>query len=178
MSPLLRENGRTPAAYVGDVNSLFWNFISFPRKPSYSASFLHWIFSLSYPYLTTLYIFNSIISWSSMPSPLRNPWLHQGWTLVSIHREHRTPGEMTGPPTLCFSSAAQALQCVSQNSIRGPAGEEGALISGACQVKPHLHASISSAHTSKLEATASRRSLRSLTSQWMDKSLMCMTQSN
>ena len=30
-----------PAAYVGDVNSLPWNFISFPRKPSYSASFLH-----------------------------------------------------------------------------------------------------------------------------------------
>ena len=26
---------------VGDANSLFWNFISFPRKPSYSASFLH-----------------------------------------------------------------------------------------------------------------------------------------
>ena len=29
------------AAYVGEVNSLFWNFISFPRKPSYSASFLY-----------------------------------------------------------------------------------------------------------------------------------------
>ena len=41
MSPLLWENGRMPAAYVGDVNSLFWNFISFPRKPSYSAFFLH-----------------------------------------------------------------------------------------------------------------------------------------
>ena len=54
MSPLLRENGRTPAAYVGDANSLFWNFISFSRKPSYSASFLHCIFSLSYTYLTTL----------------------------------------------------------------------------------------------------------------------------
>ena len=37
MSALLLENGRTPAAYVGDVNSLPWNFISFPRKPSYSA---------------------------------------------------------------------------------------------------------------------------------------------
>ena len=58
VSPLLRENRRMPAAYVGDVNSLPWNFISFPRKPSYSASFLHWIFLLSYPYLTTLYIFN------------------------------------------------------------------------------------------------------------------------
>ena len=41
MSPLLRENGRTPAAYVGGTNSLSWNFIGFPRKPSYSASFLH-----------------------------------------------------------------------------------------------------------------------------------------
>ena len=82
MSPLLQENGR-PAAYVGDVNSLVWNFISFPRKPSYSASFLHWIFSLSYPYLTTLYIFNSIISWSPKPSPLRIPWIHRGWTPVT-----------------------------------------------------------------------------------------------
>ena len=41
MSPLLRENGRTPTAYVGDVNSLPRNYISFPPKPSYSASFLH-----------------------------------------------------------------------------------------------------------------------------------------
>ena len=41
MSPLLPENGRMPAAYVGNINSLFWNFISFPLKPSYSASFLH-----------------------------------------------------------------------------------------------------------------------------------------
>ena len=43
MSPLLWENGRTPVAYVGDVNSLFWNFISFPRKPSYSASGRRWL---------------------------------------------------------------------------------------------------------------------------------------
>ena len=27
MSPLLRENGRMPEAFVGDVNSLLWNFI-------------------------------------------------------------------------------------------------------------------------------------------------------
>ena len=72
-----------PAAYVVDINSLFWNFISFPRKPSYSASFPHWIFSLSYPYLTTLYIFNSIISGSLKPSPLRIPWIHRGWTRAS-----------------------------------------------------------------------------------------------
>ena len=61
---------------------LVWNFIGFPRKPSYSASFLHWIFSLSYPYLITFYIFNSIVSWSLKPSPLRNPWIHWGWTPV------------------------------------------------------------------------------------------------
>ena len=41
MSPLLQENGRTPVAYVGDANSLSWSFIGFPRKPNYSASFLH-----------------------------------------------------------------------------------------------------------------------------------------
>ena len=83
VSPLLRENGRTPAAYVGDANSLSWNFIGFPCKPSYSASFLHWISLLSYPYLTTLYIFNSIVSWSPKPSPLWIPWIHRGWTPVS-----------------------------------------------------------------------------------------------
>ena len=47
VSPLLRENGRTPAAYVGDANSLFWNFISFPRKPSYSVSSLNFFTELS-----------------------------------------------------------------------------------------------------------------------------------
>ena len=81
---LLQENERMPVAYVGDVNSLPWNFISFPHKPSYSASFLHWIFSLSYPYLITLYIFNSIVSWSLKPSPLRIPWIHRGWTPVVL----------------------------------------------------------------------------------------------
>ena len=91
------ENGRTPAAYVGDVNSLFWNFISFPCKPSYSASFLHWIFSLNYPYLTTLYIFNSIISLSLKPSPLRIPWIHRGWTPAS--------GAWIGMPEQLGSSA-------------------------------------------------------------------------
>ena len=80
VSPLLQENGRTPVAYIGDANSLSLGFIRFPRKPSYSASFLHWIFLLSYPYLTTLYIFNSIISWSPTPSPLRIPWILWGWT--------------------------------------------------------------------------------------------------
>ena len=41
MSPLLRDNGRMPVAYIGGANSLSWSFIGFPRKPSYSASFLH-----------------------------------------------------------------------------------------------------------------------------------------
>ena len=82
VSPLLRENRRMPAAYIGGASSLSWNFIGFPCKPSYSASFLHWISSLSYPHLTTLYIFNSILSWSLMPSPLQIPWIHQGWTPV------------------------------------------------------------------------------------------------
>ena len=37
---------------------LVLSFIGFPRKPSYSASFLHWIFLLSYPHSITLYISN------------------------------------------------------------------------------------------------------------------------
>ena len=41
MSPLLRENGKMPAAYIGGANSLSWSFIGFSCKPSYSASFLH-----------------------------------------------------------------------------------------------------------------------------------------
>ena len=56
--PLLQENGRTPAAYVSGASFLSWSFIGFPHKPSYSASFLHWIFLLSYPYSITLYISN------------------------------------------------------------------------------------------------------------------------
>ena len=63
---------------------LVWNFIGFPHKPSYSASFLHWIFLLSYLYLITLYIFNSIISWLLMLSLLWIPWIHWGWTAYSL----------------------------------------------------------------------------------------------
>ena len=58
VSPLLWENGRMPAASVSGANFLSWSFIGLPRKPSYSASFLHWIFLLSYPHSITLYIFN------------------------------------------------------------------------------------------------------------------------
>ena len=42
----------------GHLRPMSWSFIGFPRKPSYSASFLHWIFLLSYPHSITLYIFN------------------------------------------------------------------------------------------------------------------------
>ena len=76
-------------AHVGDANSLSWNFIGFPRKPSYSASFFHWISSLSYPYLTTLYMFNSIVSRAPKPSPLQIPWIHWGWTPAKRERERR-----------------------------------------------------------------------------------------
>ena len=37
---------------------LAWSFIGLPHKPSYSASFLHWISLLSYPHSITLYISN------------------------------------------------------------------------------------------------------------------------
>ena len=122
-------------------------------------------------------LYSSAQKYSSSPAPFRESLYCMRPPEASVHGEHGTPGGMTGPPTPHCSPAAQALQCASQNSIRGPAGEGGGLISGACQVKPHLPASVSSAHTSKLEATASRRSLRPLTSQWMDASLTCMTQS-
>jgi len=45
-----------PASYVSGASFLSWSFIGLPRKPSYSASFLHWIFLLSYPHSITLYI--------------------------------------------------------------------------------------------------------------------------
>ena len=41
MSPLLQETGKTPVAYIGGANPLSQGFIGSPRKPSYSASFLH-----------------------------------------------------------------------------------------------------------------------------------------
>ena len=72
MSPLLQENRRTPAAYVSGANFLSWSFIGLPQKPSYSASFLHWIFLLSYPHSMTLYIFDEYLNsrWSRLVSPL------------------------------------------------------------------------------------------------------------
>ena len=95
MSPVLQENGRMPAAYVGGANSLAWNFIGFPRKPSSSASFLHWISSLSYPYLITLYIFNSIVSWLPKPSSLQIRWIHWGWTPV-VPLKFRSLNQVSG----------------------------------------------------------------------------------
>ena len=76
MSPLLRENGRMPAAFVGDVNSLLWNFIQplFFTEFSYwailiSAAFLHWISSMSYPHSITLYILNKHLIKQLFPDP-------------------------------------------------------------------------------------------------------------
>ena len=41
VSPLLQETGKMPVTYVGGANCLSQSFIGSPRKPSYSASFLH-----------------------------------------------------------------------------------------------------------------------------------------
>ena len=45
-------------AYVSGASFLSWSFIGLPCKPNYSASFIHWIFLLSYPHSITLYISN------------------------------------------------------------------------------------------------------------------------
>ena len=69
MSSLLREDGRSPVAYISGASFLSWIFICLPRKPSYSASFLHWIFLLSYPHSITAYIFDEYINsrWRHLP---------------------------------------------------------------------------------------------------------------
>ena len=48
MPPLLRENGKTPVAYVGGASFLSRSFIGIPCKLSYSASFYPLIFLLHY----------------------------------------------------------------------------------------------------------------------------------
>ena len=58
MPPLLRENGKTPVAYVGGENSFSWSFTGIPCKPSYSASFSPLIFLLHYSFLMSLYTSN------------------------------------------------------------------------------------------------------------------------
>ena len=58
MPPLLRENRKTPVAYVGGANSLSWNFIGIPRKPIYPASFSPLISLLHYSFLISLYTSN------------------------------------------------------------------------------------------------------------------------
>lgn len=63
MSPLLRENGRTPAAFVGDINSLLWNFIQSLFFTEFS--------SLSYPHSITLYILNKRLIKQLFPDPRR-----------------------------------------------------------------------------------------------------------
>ena len=56
----------------------------FPALEFYSASFLHWIFLLSYPHSITHYIFDEYLNRSPTRSPtpslLRIPWISRGWT--------------------------------------------------------------------------------------------------
>ena len=42
------------AASISGASFLSWRFIGLPHKPSYSASFFHWIFLLSYSHSITL----------------------------------------------------------------------------------------------------------------------------
>ena len=48
-------------------------YIDFPRKPSHSASFLHWIFLLSYPHSITLYIFDKYVNSRQRCLPFEYP---------------------------------------------------------------------------------------------------------
>ena len=64
---------RAPAAYVSGANFLSWSFIGLPRKPSYSASFLHRIFLLSYPHSITLYIFDKYVNSRRLRLPFEYP---------------------------------------------------------------------------------------------------------
>ena len=73
VSPLLRENGRTPVAYISGASFLSWSFIGLLHKPSYSASFLHWIFLLSYPHSITLYIFDEYLNSRQSRLPFEYP---------------------------------------------------------------------------------------------------------
>ena len=128
VSPLLRENGRTPAAYVSGASFLSWSFIGFPHKPSYSASFLHWIFLLSYPHSITPYISNyylteAIVSWSSpTPFPLRIPWVSWGWTLADqlLSDSLQPHGLDCSPPdsSVLEMSQARILEWVAISSSR------------------------------------------------------------
>ena len=56
MPPLLRENGKTPVAYVGGASFSSQSFIGIPRKPIYSASFSPLISLLHYSFLISLYL--------------------------------------------------------------------------------------------------------------------------
>ena len=77
VSPLLRENGRTPEAFVGDVNSLLWNFI----QPLFFTEFLRWAILISPLCISLINVkLSSCFLISPTPSPLRIPWIHRGWT--------------------------------------------------------------------------------------------------
>ena len=55
------------------ANFLSWSFIGLPHKPSYSASFFHWIFLLSYPHSITLYIFDEYVNSRQRRLPFEYP---------------------------------------------------------------------------------------------------------
>ena len=52
----LRYSNRCRSPNLDGANLLFWDFIGFPHKPSYWASFLHSIFLLYYFFLISFYI--------------------------------------------------------------------------------------------------------------------------
>ena len=62
-----------PVAYVRGASFLSWSFIGLPHKPSHSASFLHWIFLLSYPHSITLYIFDEYLNSHQCRLPFEYP---------------------------------------------------------------------------------------------------------
>ena len=89
MSPVLREDGRTLVAYVGDTNSLSWSFIGFPHKPSYSASSLNFfaepsLFNHSlYLQFYRILIAKAISSSNSLDPPRLDPSRHGGLACCS-----------------------------------------------------------------------------------------------
>ena len=70
MPPLLRENAKTPVAYVGGASFLSQSFIGIPHKPNYSASFSPLLFP------TTLFFSKTSLNiWKFMVHVLLKPGL-------------------------------------------------------------------------------------------------------
>lgn len=120
-------------------------------------------------------LYGSAHKYSSSPAPFRESLYCSRPPEAASTGSTGDPARWVGPPTLCPHCSVHHR--TPSGGLPGRRGA-GGLILGASQLRPHLPASISSAHTSKLEATALWRSLRPLTSQRMDTSPMCMTQSN